>query len=286
MSTLWTQMLGTEIRFHEVLGVSTRSIRAGRGDAVIFLHGTGSTAEAFSRNILPFSERFDVSAIDLLGHGMTGTIDGALSKDAFVRHVIAYMDAVGIDRAHFVGNSLGGWLSLWISLQHPDRVRKVVNVVGPHLAIPIGEEARARGRAATDELKRLTQRLIDDPTPPNLRARLAWVFHNPDRDLTDEFVELRWALYQRARNGRQISNIVGNPGTENLLSPERLAAVPHPTLFLWTEHNPTPADAAQTAVSYLARGAFELMKGCGHWPQWEDPPTFNRRVMGFLAAAE
>jgi 2-hydroxy-6-oxonona-2,4-dienedioate hydrolase len=55
-------------------------------------------------------------------------------------------------------------------------------------------------------------------------------------------------------------------------------------MFVWSDHNPTPAAVAEAAFSYLANGPFVLMTDCGHWPQWEDAPTFNRHVMAFLGA--
>lgn len=283
MGTLWSDLLGSETRFYDAGGIRTRSIEAGSGAAVLFLHGIGATAETFSRNVIPFSEHFNARAIDILGHGMSGTIAGPLSKDAFIDHVLDYMDAAGIDHAHLVGNSLGGWLAMWIALTHPERVGKVVNVVGSHLSVDVGEHARLQAQSGLENLKRLSQRLAEEPTCENLRARLGYVFLHVDRDLTDELVDVRWKLFQRSTNGKQVSDFVGNPGPENLLTPERLAKVAHPTLLLWTDHNPSTAtEAAETAATYLPKGRLALMSDCGHWPQWEDAATFNRIVIAFL----
>jgi pimeloyl-ACP methyl ester carboxylesterase len=284
MTTLWTGLLGAETRFYDARGIRTRSIQAGSGETVLFLHGTGATAEAFARNVVPLATRYDARAIDILGHGLTGTIDGPLSKEAFIGHVIDYMDEAGIERAHVIGNSLGGWIAIWLALMHPSRVRKIVNIVGPHFAVPISEETRAQTQAAADRLKKLSKDLADDPTPQHMRARLGWLFHNVERDLTDELVDVRWTLYKRSTNGKQVSNFVGNPGAGNILTPERLAKLEHSTLLVWTDHNPAPAAVAESVVGCLPDGELIVMKNCGHWPQWEDAATFNRMVMTFLQA--
>lgn len=284
--TLWPELLGAETRFYDIHGIRTRSIRAGSGESVLFIHGIGSTAEAFCRNVMPFAERFDVHAIDTLGHGLTGTIDGPLSKEAFLDHIVGYMDAAGIRRAHLVGNSLGGWLAMWLAIMHPDRVGKVVNVVGAHLTVPVSDAARAQAQAGTEHLRSLSQRLAQDASRENLRARLGYVFLDPERDMTDELVEIRWRMFKRATNGKQIAAFIGNPGPENLFTPEVLARVPAPALLLWTDHNPsTAAEAAEKAATYLPNGRCIVMTGCGHWPQWEDTPTFNRIVLEFLEAS-
>jgi pimeloyl-ACP methyl ester carboxylesterase len=281
--SLWLDLLGSETRYYDAGGIRTRSIQAGSGDALILLHGIGATAETFARNVMPLSAHFDTRAIDLLGHGLTGTIAGALSKDAFVEHVVDYMDAAGIERAHLIGVSLGGWLAMWTALLHPARIGKVVNVVGAHLNVPVDESDRQQAQAGLERLQRLTRQFVNEPTRENLRARLGYVFHHPERDLPEELVDLRSALHRLSTNAKQVEAFVGNPGPENLLTPEVLATVSQPTLLLWTDHNPsTAAVAAKTAVTYLPKGEFALMTDCGHWPQWEDPATFDRIVTAFL----
>lgn len=285
MATIWRDLLGAEVRFYDAGGVRTRSIAAGKsGEAVLFLHGIGATAETFSRNIVPFSASFRAHVIDLLGHGMTATIDGPLSREAFLKHILDYMDAAGIARAHLVGNSLGGWLAMWMAILHPERVLKVVNVVGAHLTVPVDEAAQRQAREGTERLKRLSKALADEPNRENMRARLGYVVYDPQQ-ITDELVDVRWAMHQRMTNAAQIAAVVGNQPPENLLTPERLETLQQPAMLLWTDHNPsTAASAAQKAATYLPNGRFEMMTGCGHWPHWEDPPEFNRLVMEFLRA--
>ena len=282
MTTLWTELLGAEVRFYDARGIRTRSIQAGSGETVLLLHGTGATAEAFARNVVPLAAHYDARAIDILGHGLTETIGGRLSKEAFVQHVIDYMDDAGIERAHVIGNSLGGWIAIWLALMHPARIGKVVNVVGPHFGVPIDDATRAQKQGAAERLKRLSKNLNDNPTAETMRARLAWLFNDVDRDLTDELVAVRWALYQRSTNGKQIADFVGNPGADNILTPERLAMLTAPALLVWTDHNLPPASVARSVVTYLPDGQLVVMNDCGHWPQWEDPATFNRIVKNFL----
>src|SRR6185312_6901116 len=133
------------------------------------------------------------------------------------------MDAAGIERAHVIGVSLGGWLATWTAILHPHRVASVVNVVGSHLKVPVDEGSSRQAQAGLEELKRLTKQLVDDPTRGHLRARLVYVFLHPERELTDEFVDQRWALYRRSTNAKQVEAFVGSPGPDNVLGPELLA---------------------------------------------------------------
>lgn len=60
------------------------------------------------------------------------------------------------------------------------------------------------------------------------------------------------------------------------ITSEVLGRIERETLFLWTSHNPsTTAETARRAAASLRRGQFIEMSDCAHWPQWEDPDTFN-----------
>lgn len=287
MSSIWVDLLGSEVRFYDAGGVRTRCIEAGDGHPVIFLHGVGGHAEAFARNIVPLSENFRAIAVDYLGFGLTDKPEEAPSHEDYVRHLVDFMDAAGIEKAHLVGESLGGWVSFWTALLHPERVGKLISVCGARLETETDEESQRHVDAGRDELQRLTQQFVDNPTRKNVRARLEWLFHNPDRDITEELVDVRWSIYQHAKTQQQLrktaTKLIGKRSTEVGFTAERLGQIEHPTLMLWTDHNPsTTAATARNATKYLRRGTFELMEDSAHWPQWEHPEIFNRIVTEYL----
>ena len=122
--TIWTD-LSVPFRLErvDVGGVGTRALMAGDGPDVLFLHGTSGHLEAFTRNIAPHVDAgFRCHAIDLLGHGYTDKPDFDYEIPRYVGHVLGYLDAQGIDRVHLAGESLGGWVSAWLTSEHPDRV--------------------------------------------------------------------------------------------------------------------------------------------------------------------
>jgi 2-hydroxy-6-oxonona-2,4-dienedioate hydrolase len=279
--SLWVELLGAEVRFYDAAGIPTRSIQAGSGETVIMLHGVGGHAEAFARNVVPLGAHFDARAIDYYGHGLTGF--GALphSKEAYVKHLIDFMDTAGIRRAHLIGESLGGWIAMWTAIEHPDRVGKIVYTVGAHLKVPIDEATQRKTDAGIEELKRLSMQFVREPSKEHVHARLKWLFHKPERDITPELIELRWSLYQRSLGKPTAAAVIGETTYE--LTPEVLARVPVPVLFLWTDHNPSQQVAtAQKAMTYVPNAEWALIEDAGHWPQWEHPETFDRIVTDYL----
>jgi 2-hydroxy-6-oxonona-2,4-dienedioate hydrolase len=283
MASIWLSLLGAEVRFYDAGGVPTRAIESGTaGTPLVLLHGVGGHAEAYARNVVPLGEHFRTIAIDYLGHGLSGSIDGPLDKEAYAKHLVDFLDAAGIEKANLLGESLGGWISVWTSLLYPERVNKIVYCVGAKLDVPVDEEAAKRTAAGRAELIRLSKQFNADPSRENVRARLNWLFHKPERDVTDELVDLRWALYQRELSGVR-GHAAGSAPNEDPLTSERLRTIVHPMLVLWTEYNPSAAVAeARSAMNYLPNAELTVMDDCGHWPQWEHPEEFHAIVRSYL----
>jgi 2-hydroxy-6-oxonona-2,4-dienedioate hydrolase len=281
--SLWLDLLGAEVRTYNAAGVPTRAIEYGTGGVpLVLLHGVGGHAEAYARNVVPLGASFRTIAIDYLGHGLSGGIEGSLSKEAYAKHLVDFLDAAGIEKANVLGESLGGWIAVWTSFLYPERINKIVYAVGAKLELEVDAAAAARTAHGRDELIRLTKQFNAQPSRENVRARLNWLFHKPERDVTDELVELRWALYRRELSGTRGHGGGGAPKDGNL-TPDLLRKVVHPTLVLWTEHNPSAGPAeARAAMQYLPNAELTVMGDCGHWPQWEHPDEFNAIVRDYL----
>ena len=280
--SLWLELLGAEIKFYDAAGIRTRAIEAGNGEALLLLHGIGGHAEAYARNVVPLGKHFRTIALDYLGHGLTGSIAGPLTKEAYAKHLIDFMDAAGIRKAHLLGESLGGYISLQTAQIYPERVGKVVFCVGARLEVPVNDAAAKRTAEGRAELQRLTKQFNANPSRENVKSRLRWLFHKPDRDITEELVDLRWELYRRTEAG----GVRGHSGAEaqdERFTPERLRQIKTQTLVLWTDHNPSAAVAeAEEAIKYLQNAELKIMQDSGHWPQWEHPEEFDEIVREYL----
>src|SRR5215469_2378845 len=194
--SLWLDLLGAETRFYDAAGIRTRAISAGEGPPLIMLHGVGGCGESFGRNVVSLGKHFRTYALDCVGHGLTDGTDEPLTRKAYVKHLKDFMDAAGIKKAHIIGESLGGWIGAWMAMTHPERVDRLVYCVGAYLKIPIEDEAAAKksaeGRAL---LIKLTKEAKENPTRETIRKRVEWLFADPAKSVTEELVDLRWALF-------------------------------------------------------------------------------------------
>ncbi|SCF83604.1 2-hydroxy-6-oxonona-2,4-dienedioate hydrolase [Streptomyces sp. MnatMP-M17] len=285
LDTVWVDLLGTsfEQRFYDVDGVRTRSIEAGEGPPIIFLHGGGGHAETWIRNLGPHSSDRRCYAIDMLGHGFTDAPENSSYTTAEVLdHVVRFLDAAGIERADFCGESFGGRISAWMAIKHPDRVNKLIlNTSG---GLPATEDRQADD--VRDLLARTTASL-QQTSDEAVRSRIAWLFADPAQ-VPEEFVRIRQAIYARPgiKNSltKLFSRIFDPEDARNYwLTPERLAGISAPTLVIWSDHNPIHSyEDARKGFSYIPDVRFHLIRQAAHWPQFEQPEEYNRVQMAFL----
>src|SRR5581483_4754759 len=111
----------------QVPSATISSLISGQGTGqVICLHGLGSNKTSFFETVAALSPEHTVHAIDLPGFGSSSKpARGAYDARYFARAALAYMDAVGIERAHLVGNSMGGRVAIEVALSSSERVQSL-----------------------------------------------------------------------------------------------------------------------------------------------------------------
>ena len=149
--SVWADLQGVAFDqgYVDAGGIRTRYLHAGSADkpGLIFLHGTGGHAEAYVRNLAAHAAHFNTYAIDMLGHGYTDKPDYDYEIPRYLDHLLAFIDAVGMDRVSLSGESLGGWVAGAFAVAHPGRVnRLVLNTAGADKVKP---DALASLRAST-----------------------------------------------------------------------------------------------------------------------------------------
>ncbi|GAA4038373.1 alpha/beta fold hydrolase [Nonomuraea soli] len=284
--TIWTELSSIEhsLTFVDAGGVPTRSLRAGpeNGQAVVFLHGTSGHLEAFVRNLRPHAQAgYRCHAIDMLGHGYTGKPDHPYEIPRYADHLRTYLDACGIDRAHLVGESLGGWVAAWLASEHPDRVLSL------QLIAAGGTKANPQ---VMERIRTSTLKAVETDDIELTRQRLHLLMHNPDRDVSEELVELRHRIYHEPAFVAGVHHLLCLQDMEtrkrNLLTAERMAALTMPTLIIWGRQNPFGDVPEARAMHEAIPGSrLELFEDCGHWPQHERHEIYNPLSLAFLETA-
>lgn len=233
------------------------------------------------------SKHFHVIAIDLLWHGFsTGRPFTTAMVPTYAEQVVDLIESIGADTAHLEGESLGGWVSMWTALHHPDRVGKVIlnTTAGAEVdQMQVTPERLEAGKT----LRERSLAAINDPTRETVRRRLEWLMAQPER-VTEELVTLRQFFYQRPETREGLINVMQN--SFRLDSPYRITAdmlgrIKQPTLVLWSDHNPgTGPEYGHGLAELIPHSQYHCIADAGHWPQWEKPEEHDSVVTEFLRA--
>jgi pimeloyl-ACP methyl ester carboxylesterase/predicted lipid carrier protein YhbT len=280
------------LRIHDVRvrGARISSLTAGSGgEHVILIHGLGGAKSSFFETVAALTPEYTVHAIDLPGFGSSSKPVGASYNTVFfARHVLRFMDALAIDRAHLVGNSMGGRVALEVGLQAPGRVR-TLNLLAPSMAFLRGREWVPLVRVLRPELAVLPPML----RPQQVRDRFWRMIARPERldpsvgDIAaDEFLRThrsraaRVAFYAAAR---QIY-LEAPHGPNGFWT--RLAQLDPPALFIWgSEDRFVPAGFSRHVATALPDAPQVVLSDCGHVPQIELPERTHALIGEFIASA-
>lgn len=256
--------------------------QAGAGPPVVMLHGLGATKVSFLPTIAALAGSHRAIAIDLPGFGdSVKPIRAAYDPRYFARAVIALLDALEIDRAHLVGNSLGGRVALEVGLEAPDRVMRM-GLLAPSLAW-------LRDRPWAPLLKLVAPQLgLIQPAPrPVVEAIVRRVVPGADEEWTaagiDEFLRSyltargRSAFYAAARN----IYLEAPRGRHGLWT--RLPSLEAPSLFVWGKRDVLVPIAFADHVREALPTAEHLELPGGHVPQLENPKRTHDALLKFLA---
>ena len=282
------ELVGTQTRFVQGERWRHRVIECGEaGQPLILIHGVGGHAEAWARNLHNLAANgFHVYAIDALFHGLSGKEpwDDDDWNDIQVEGVIDLVDALGHDRVHVEGESMGALITFELGMRFPERVNRLVINTG------FGRYKAKRTDFVTPEgggsvLKELSQKSLLEPTFENLRARMEWLVARPEY-MTDEMVAIRQRLYAIPEVHESMKRVyrIGKPWNFRLKWEEAdLAGFKPEALVLWSEFNPTRGpDYGEYSAGLLPNAQFYCMRGVRHWPQWEKPEEHDAVVTRFL----
>jgi len=254
---------------------------AGAGLPVIMLHGSGPGATGwtnFSANLEPLAQRFHVYAVDMPGWGESDpcTVERLDHVDALLQ----FMDAVGLERAALIGNSMGGATALRTATEHRDRVSHLVT-----MGAPVNLQPKLFGPAdgPSEGLKALFAAYAD-PSPQAMR-RLVELMVFDKSFVTDALCRSR-ADAAAARPDHLRNLLAGLPHGAPVPSFARtddLRNVQVPALLIHgRDDRVLHPEHALTLLAHLPDSRLVLLNRCGHWAMIEHAAEFNRLVTDFL----
>ncbi len=238
--------------------------RGGSGEPLLLIQGMSGTHAAWGEPFLaPLRERFDVTAFDNRGIGLSAPVDGPFTIAEMAEDTAALMEELGLESAHLVGISMGGMIAQELALTRPERLRSLTlgctYCGGPGSQLMPEENARKlmEGLASGDR-EQAIRAAYEVNLSPGFRAEASRfaTFHEMATSVpaARETIQL------------QIQAIFGHDTSG------RLGGISTPTLVIHgSEDGVLPHPNGELVASLIPGARLETLKGVGHMFWWEQP---------------
>jgi pimeloyl-ACP methyl ester carboxylesterase len=249
------------------------------GPAILLIHGSNSLLQTWEPLVALLGDKYRMISLDLYGHGLTGPNPvGAYDAETNIAAVVKVLDAVGVEKAYWVGNSMGGWLTWRAGLSVPERAAGLVLIDASGAQVEQKGELYLGARLARSSIG---QMLLPEITPRFLvKSSLQENFARPER-LTEELVDRYWELLRFPGNRQAAVDRAKTPR-----EPEKWAEVGRlkmPVLLLWGEQDKViPLSHARAFKAEIPGSQLITYADAGHLPMEETPAQVARDIGSWI----
>jgi 4,5:9,10-diseco-3-hydroxy-5,9,17-trioxoandrosta-1(10),2-diene-4-oate hydrolase len=258
-------------------GLSIRYFQTGKeGLPLVLFHGTGESALDWSWVLPKLGEKYRVYAPDLPGVGESSKPIRDYSIEFYTQFAADFLDAIALDQAVLVGNSLGGLIALRTALARPLQTTALVLV-----------DSTGLGKAVNPLLASLTLPVVGDisiaggANPPGAmirsRSRAALLFAHPEKIPAEWYAEQERLAQTYGFLHAALSVLRSQlyPTGQRYIMVDALPQLQMPTLLIWGERDLIfPKAQAEAAVKQLQKGYLTIIPDCGHVAPLEQPDRF------------
>jgi len=264
-------------------GLALHYVIAGRGPAVVLLHGLGGFAESWRYTIEALAPRHTVVAIDLPGFGSSAKPHGRYGLGDFAETVAGCLDVLGLGPVSLVGHSLGGAIAVAFTLSRPARVDRLA-LIGA--LVPGFYRLSLHYRLAV--VPALGEIMAFSRSRRLYKAAIARCFQAPDRAEVDFLVDhaysertcwaARMAFLSTLRDCRD--DLVARAADYR----RAIATLEAPVLLVHGRQDGViPAEYCRQAATAFRRVDVRWVDDCGHFPQIEHATVVNEWLGAFVA---
>jgi len=254
-----------------VFGAKINYVEAGdaKNPTVVLLHGLGSSTTSWVLNISALSQKYHVIALDQIGFGKSDKPMLKYRVGTYTDFLDKFLSEIKIEKATLIGNSLGGWVAADFALKYPNKVEKIV------LADSAGI------KPSNVNLNQIYA--LNYSTREEVRTLVKLVFYNQTIFGSDAFIEESMRVRVAAGDGYTINSLIDSIKRDEDFLNGRLGGIKQPTLIIWGRQDGIlPLADGERFDREIPNSTLVVFDGCGHVPQVEKAPDFNKQVLDFL----
>ena len=267
----------------------TQVLEGGQGEPVLLLHGGNGVAAQWEPILSRLSSAFHVYAPDRPGCGLTEMFDyrNVPLREHAVHFVASVMDALGLEKANLVGNSMGGYFALVFALAHPERVRRLITV-----GEPAGSSATIPGAnrlLALRGINGLMYATVMRPSPSATYQGFKRILVAHPERLSQTYLDCCTAASQIPGATEswltllEDCHIAGGRSTLTYALRPELSKLSMPTLLIWGEKDSFgPSSLATEMARRMPDGGTDILPDAGHLAWLDQPEKVAASISRFL----
>lgn len=236
---------------------------------LVLSNSLGTCADMWARQIPELTKHFRVLRYDTRGHGKSSVPDGPYTFAQLGNDVAELLVHVGVSQAHFCGLSMGGPTGLWLALERPELINKLVLCnTAARIGSAEGWSTRIAAVASTG---------LEAMAPTLVERWLTDDYRQTEPGLTQVLVD----MLRRTPDAGYSANCAALRDADLR---ERVATIKAPTLVIAGTHDlaATPQQGRELAGAIPGARFVEL--NTSHISNWEQPEAFTRELVDFLVA--
>ncbi|MER8477835.1 alpha/beta fold hydrolase [Mesorhizobium sp. M1163] len=239
------------------------------GKPVLMLSNSiATTLRMWDLQVNELSKHFRVLRYDFRGHGGSSVPAGAYSLDRLGRDVIELLDALGIERVHFLGLSLGGFVGQWLGIHAPERIdRLILSNTSSYLGPAKQFDERIVAVLQAPDMSETAEMFLGNWFPANMLAASGPVIE-----------AFRTMLLGIDRQG--LAGLFAAVRDADLR--RTVALISRPTLVIAGQHDTVTAASHSDLIAATVPGVKLVVLPAVHLSNVEYPAEFMQAVLGFL----
>ena len=256
-------------------GITINYEQQGNGEPLLLIPYLAADNACYAFQVADYAKRFTCISVDLRGAGESDKPQATYSTELFADDIAAFIQAIGVERAHVSGLSLGAATGLWLAAKYPQRVKSLsLHSCWPKSdaylkAVVGGWQSTARG--------------LDSVTEMVIQGILPWCF-TPDFYSGNPELMDNVAAFVRSRPKqpldafmRQSNAVITHDASA------QLGRITIPTQITFGRHDVvTSTRFADAMRNGIARSELVVFEGCAHAPIYENVAAFNETTLSFL----
>lgn len=247
----------------------------GSGDPLILIPYLAADSACYAFQVAEYAKHFTCISVDLRGAGESDKPDGTYSTELFADDVSSFMQAIGVDRAHISGLSLGAAVGMWLAVKHPQKINS--------LSLHSGWTKTDRFMSSVVESWQIIAKALGSVTETIITGIFPWCFTPTIYAAQPDYMQSLGA-FVRSRPAQPVESFIRH--TEAVLAHDvesQLHQISAPTQITFGRFDMvTSTRFAEPLQSRIAGSELVIFEDCAHAPNYEKVEEFNQKTLEFL----